>query len=173
MNAWIAAGLFLLLIAFLALLFWAMVNTPGAVKIGKPAPDFTLTSFKGNTYSTADLRGMVIVVNFWGSWCGICRDEADELQAAWEGYRKSGKVAFLGVDFADNAADGKAYLEAYNVTYPNGEDTNSSISRLYGVDGVPETFIIDQEGILAYVKIGGFASLDEIRTAVDTVLEGE
>ncbi len=123
--------------------------------------------FDGNVIHTADLTGKVILVNFWASWCNPCEEEAAELEQAWRLYRDSGDVVFLGVDYVDTEAEAKAYLAKFDITYPNGPDLRTQISQLFRIRGVPETYIINREGKLVFVKIGPFASLGEIQQAIE------
>lgn len=134
------------------------------------APDFTLTTFDGQVYKLADLRGKVVVVNFWASWCKPCEQEAAELEDAWKFYQPGGNVVFLGVDYVDTEPKALAYLKKFNITYPNGPDLRTKISQDYRISGVPETYIIDQNGALAGRKIGPFTSLTEIKAMIDPLL---
>ncbi|MBI5668816.1 MAG: TlpA family protein disulfide reductase [Chloroflexi bacterium] len=109
------------------------------------APDFTLTTLTGETYKLSDLKGQVVVINFWASWCGPCRVEAPELQKVWDSYKDKG-VMFLGVAYTDTERGAKAFIQQYNQTYPNGLDIGTKISDLYNIQGVPETFIVNQKG---------------------------
>ncbi|MGH2618965.1 MAG: TlpA family protein disulfide reductase, partial [Anaerolineales bacterium] len=90
----------------------------GPVGIGSRAPEFTLSTFEGGQVSTADLKGQVIVINFWASWCKPCEQEALALEQAYRTYRGQG-VAFLGVDYVDTEREALAYLERLGVSYPN------------------------------------------------------
>jgi cytochrome c biogenesis protein CcmG/thiol:disulfide interchange protein DsbE len=109
------------------------------------APDFELTTFEGNTFRLSDLRGKVVVVNFWASWCVPCRDEAPTLQSLWERYRGQGFV-LVGVDYADTESGARNFIKEFGITYPNGPDTGTRISDEYNIQGVPETFVVDQQG---------------------------
>lgn len=109
------------------------------------APDFSLTTLDGQQYRLADLKGQVVVINFWASWCGPCRVEAPELQKVWDKYKDKG-VTFLGVAYTDTERGAKAFIQQYSQTYPNGLDIGTKISDLYNIQGVPETFIINKEG---------------------------
>jgi cytochrome c biogenesis protein CcmG, thiol:disulfide interchange protein DsbE len=109
------------------------------------APDFALTTFEGDTFRLSDLRGKVVVLNFWASWCGPCRDEAPTLQSLWERYREQG-VIVVGVDYADTESGARKFIEEFGITYPNGPDMGTRIADEYNIQGVPETFVINQQG---------------------------
>lgn len=113
------------------------------------APDFTLNTLDGEPFRLSDQRGKVVVINFWASWCGPCRDEAPALQRLWERYRDQG-VVILGVTYADEPDDSRAFMQEFGLTYPNLDDARSEVSKnLYHITGVPETFVIDQAGNVA------------------------
>ncbi len=167
-GQWLAWGGLLVLLAVLAL---GLLRTQrGPVAPGERAPDFTLTTFDDDQILFDDLRGKVVVLNFWASWCKPCESEAAELEAVWKEYEPGGQVIFLGVDYVDTEREALAYLRRFNITYPNGPDLGTRISQAYRMSGVPETYIIDRDGTLAYVKIGPFLSVDEIRAAIDPLL---
>jgi cytochrome c biogenesis protein CcmG/thiol:disulfide interchange protein DsbE len=111
------------------------------------------------------------VINFWASWCQPCASEAADLQRAWEKYRAGNKVIFLGVDYVDTKPEATSYLTQYNITYPNGPDLGTRISQTFHIQGVPETYIIDRNGKLAFKEIGPFASEDAITSIVDSLLK--
>jgi cytochrome c biogenesis protein CcmG/thiol:disulfide interchange protein DsbE len=168
---WAVISAFVVLLGFLGILGWGLRNAQqGPVKIGQPVPEFRLTTFDGQSVSTKDLRGKVIVVNFWASWCKPCEQEAAELEKAWQIYRDTEEVYFFGVDYVDTETQAKQYLEKFNITYPNGPDLRTSISQLFRITGVPETYVIDQDGNLANAKIGVFESLTEIRAMIDPLI---
>ncbi|MHC1781687.1 MAG: TlpA family protein disulfide reductase [Anaerolineaceae bacterium] len=172
LPVWVIALAFILLIGFLTLLWMGMRRSKaGPISVGKDVPAFTFTSFEGQTTETADLNGKVIVLNFWASWCKPCEQEAAEMETAWKKYQPDGEVVFLGVDYVDTEPEARRYLEKFAITYPNGPDLRTSISQLFRIRGVPETYIIDQEGKLAYVKIGPFSSVEEIESMIEGLLK--
>lgn len=154
--AWTAVIGLLLLVGF-----GLLRSNRGPLQIGQPAPDFVLTTFEGMEINTADLRGQVVVVNVWASWCVTCVDEAEFLERAYQMFKDQG-VVFLGVDWSDTESKALAYLERYGITYPNGPDLSQQIFIDYRVNKVPETFIIGPDGNLAGMKIGAFYSFEEI-----------
>lgn len=143
----------------------------GQVGQGEKAPDFTLHTFDGAVYKLSELKGKVVVVNFWASWCESCKPEAADLEQAWNMYKPRGDVFFLGVDYVDTEPEALAYLDEFGITYPNGPDLKTRISQAFRIRGVPETYIIDQEGMIAHRQIGPFRSLDDILAVIDPVLE--
>jgi cytochrome c biogenesis protein CcmG/thiol:disulfide interchange protein DsbE len=159
--AWIVVVGLLILVGF-----GLLRSNRGPLQVGQPAPDFDLTTFDGTEISTTDLRGKVIVVNVWASWCVTCVEEAELLERAYQMYKDQG-VIFLGVDWSDTESKALAYLERYGITYPNGPDLSQQIFIDYRVNKVPETFIIGPDGNLAGIKIGAFSSYEEIIDMVD------
>lgn len=153
----------------------------GTVQPGATIEDFTFALFEGYEYNgqsqikLSDLRGKVVVINFWASWCKPCEQEAAELQAAWKEYEPTGQVVFIGADYVDTPNEANVYLKKFNITYPNGEDRDVEnerpLSQYFRIKGVPETYFIDKNGVLQYVQVGPFSSIDQIRAQIDPLLK--
>jgi cytochrome c biogenesis protein CcmG/thiol:disulfide interchange protein DsbE len=159
------------LLTLLGILAWALIrNRQGPVSIGSQVPDFTLTTFEGENIKLSDLKGKVVVLNFWASWCKPCEEEAADLEAAWRHYQPRGDVVFLGVDYVDTEPEARAYLEKFDITYTNGPDLGTRISQAFRITGVPETYTIDQEGLLRHMQFGPFPNLESILKVVDPLL---
>jgi cytochrome c biogenesis protein CcmG, thiol:disulfide interchange protein DsbE len=132
------------------------------------APAFEFTTFDGETVSLADLRGKGVVLNFWASWCDPCRAEAELLEATWRREQNNG-IVFIGLDYLDQEHSAKAYLEEFDITYPNGPDLQSAAARRYGIQGVPETFFIDPEGNISSLVIGPIATEADLNGRLDAI----
>jgi cytochrome c biogenesis protein CcmG, thiol:disulfide interchange protein DsbE len=148
-----------------------LMNQRGPIQQGQPVPDFTLKTFEGQEIALADLRGQVVVINFWASWCKPCEQEAPDLEAAWRHYQPGGEVMFLGIAYTDTDRKSRAYLEKFDITYPNGLDWRTQISHRYRVTGVPETFILDKDGLLVHYKQGPFLSQAELMALIEPLLK--
>jgi thiol-disulfide isomerase/thioredoxin len=116
------------------------------------APDFTGTTLAGSRLSFSSYRGRVVVLNFWGSWCGPCRQEAPSLAAAAQHYQPAG-VAFLGVDERDTQASATAFERSFGITYPSLADPSSLVAldftSVIPLAGTPTTLVIDRTGRIA------------------------
>jgi cytochrome c biogenesis protein CcmG/thiol:disulfide interchange protein DsbE len=150
--AWIAAGAIALIV--LALLGYGLLASPfEPPQIGDPVPDFQLTAFDGSSMNLGTEQGRVVVVNFFASWCAPCRQEAADLEQTWRDYQDRG-VQFYAIAYKDAASKAQAFQETFDVSYPYAIDPGNRTSRTYGVTGVPETFVIDQQGLLVHHFVG-------------------
>lgn len=156
-------------IGFLLILGYGLQSRSASL-VGAPAPDFALSLFDGEELSLADLRGSAAaVVNFWASWCVPCRDEAPILERLWREHEGQG-VVFVGVNFRDVPAKAMAFIEEFDVTYPNGLDPYNRVSKAYGITGVPETFLIARDGQVVEHYIGPVSEAS-LRSALEEVLQ--
>lgn len=165
----LTASVWIGVLGLLLLLAWGVAfGTRGRVRSGvvvnsfaanvrvlqRPANDFTVKLFQsGETFRLSDYRGQVVVMNFWASWCVPCREEAPVLEQTWRAYKDRG-VVFLGVDIWDSDADALKFLNEFRITYANGPDPSGKIAVDYGVTGIPETFFITKDGMIASKAIG-------------------
>jgi cytochrome c biogenesis protein CcmG, thiol:disulfide interchange protein DsbE len=160
------------ILSLLVLLYFGLlVSQKGPVEHAQQVPNFSLTTFAGEEINLADLRGKVVVINFWASWCKPCEQEAPDLENAWRYYQPRGDVVFLGIGYIDTEPEARAYLQKFQITYPNGPDLRTRISQAFRIRGVPETYIVDQEGRLADKKIGPYTSLAQIKGMIDPLLD--
>jgi cytochrome c biogenesis protein CcmG/thiol:disulfide interchange protein DsbE len=141
----------LVVVALIALLLYGVFRSGSGDDVlamrERPAPEFTLSLFDGGEISLADFAGEVVVVNFWASWCDPCKSEAPVLEESWQTYRDRG-VALIGVNTDDTEDGARAFIDDYGLTYYNGSEPGS-LSVEYGVLGLPETFFIDRDGVIA------------------------
>jgi peroxiredoxin len=120
--------------------------------VGAPAPDFTLLTVDGESLRLSDLRGKVVAVNFWATWCAPCRLEMPDLQERAE--RFPDRLAVIGVNFAETAEEVAAFRREVGVDFPLLLDPEADVQRLYRVLGYPTTFFIDEEGTIRLQHIG-------------------
>ncbi len=180
-RGWILMGSAVPLIALFALLGWALARSGGnpsgfgvnselgeVAVASERAWEFSLSLLDGGTLALADLRGKVVMVDFWASWCPPCRIEAPVLAKVYREYAGQ-PVEFVGVDIWDARQDARQFISKYGVSYPSGVDAEGTIAINYGVRGIPEKFFIDREGILVKKIIG---PVDEatLRETLDELL---
>jgi len=156
----------------LALLAYGFTLNPRDIPsplVGRPAAAFALTTFEGQPLTLEGLRGRVVVVNFWASWCyPACYEEAPALERGWLAYRDRG-VTFVGIDIQDKPEAGAKFIEDFKLTFPNAPDPTGRVSVDYGVYGVPETFFIDRQGRIR-AKHAGALTDEAIRKQVERLL---
>jgi cytochrome c-type biogenesis protein CcmF len=140
---------------------WAMWGIPhgvirsrgGRPAVGQPAPPYELTLLDGSPLALEDLHGKVTVMMFWNAQCPVCKQTMPELQTLWETYSAQ-DVIVLGISVGDSQAAAQRVVEEMGTSYPTGLDMDGSIARRYGVTGVPEIFVLDRSGRVAYVYVG-------------------
>jgi cytochrome c biogenesis protein CcmG, thiol:disulfide interchange protein DsbE len=163
--------------ALLGLLVWKVAKgsdnevTDELQRGGMPsAPAFSLERLdRTGELELASLRGKAVVLNFWASWCGPCRDELPILEDAWQRWRDR-DVVFVGVNIRDFRGDARAFIRRYEVTYPNVYDGKGSTVGRYGATGVPETFFVDTRGRVVYRIAGPVDEADDVDEGVERAL---
>jgi len=145
----------LLPIAIVCLIFlcFACGQGPQVAEIGKPAPDFTLVDTKGKTWSLSELKGKVVFVNFWATWCPPCREEMPSMQKVYA-FMPEDRFKMLAVLSNDDPALADSLAARIGCTFPILIDPESRVAKAYGLTGVPETYIIDKQGVLREKFIG-------------------
>jgi peroxiredoxin len=157
-------------LAALLLLSWAAAQA-AEMTPGSQAPEFTLKSLKDKNLSLREFRGQVVMINFWATWCGPCRQEMPALNALYEKYRSAGFV-LLGVDVDAESGSAAQMAGKLKVTYPILFDTEKKASALYLVSAMPTTVLIDRSGKVRYVQKGYLAGYeDKYQTQVRELLK--
>lgn len=149
----IPLGVFVVLVAFLAI---GLVHDPRTVPsplINKPAPDFQLTQLHNPSlnFSAQEMRGKVWLLNVWASWCFSCREEHPILLEL----SRSGEVPIYGLNYKDKREDALRWLQEFRDPYVlSAADTDGRVGIDYGVYGVPETYLIDRDGVIRFKQVG-------------------
>ena len=137
--------------------------------VGKQAPDFRARTLDGTrTIRLADLRGQVVVLNFWSSWCAACVAEHPTLARAWSRYRDRGMV-IVGMDFDDAHSAATAFASRLGIAYPVVGDPGDRTALAYGVTNPPETFLIGADGRIQSKWIGP-VPYDDLTSQVESLL---
>jgi thiol-disulfide isomerase/thioredoxin len=147
-----------------------LASSESPLQVGAPGPGFQLNSNSGKPISLADLKGQIVLVNFWASWCGPCRQEMPILEQLNQKYHSKG-VALIGVNVEPDSAAATAWLKATPVSFPILFDVDSKVSKLYEVQGMPNTVILDRKGVVRYIHRGYSPGaeneyLDQIRALI-------
>jgi cytochrome c biogenesis protein CcmG/thiol:disulfide interchange protein DsbE len=161
----------------LALLVWRVVHQDkgAAAQLAKGkrpvAPAFQLSRLdRSGKLSLASLRGKVVVLNFWASWCSPCKTEAPRLEEAWKRYRARG-VVVIGVDSQDFSGDARRFMRRHGLTYPNVHDGPGDVLPKYGVTGFPETFFVGRDGRLVGERVAGEISDEKLTAGIERALK--
>lgn len=131
-----------------------------------PAPPFTIEQLGGGTISLDDVRGKVVVLNFWATWCLPCQEETPDLQAVYSQFKNEG-LAIIGVDLFDQEraqgrglADVQAFTSRFGVRYPIGLDRGGSVAKQYAIAPIPTSYFIDQQGRVRFIRVGKLSRQD-------------
>ncbi|HEU5140864.1 MAG TPA: TlpA disulfide reductase family protein [Bacillales bacterium] len=124
-------------------------------KVGSEAPNFTLPSLDGKSYSFSEAKGKPIVLNFWNSWCGPCKKETPELVKLYNQHK--GQFRMIGINItanSDTVGAVKLFVQDYNMTYPVLLDKKGKVSSRYRVHSIPTTYLIDENGVIVAKFVG-------------------
>jgi peroxiredoxin len=137
------------------------VTTAHAVQPAAPAPDFTLRAMSGPNQRLNELRGQVVMLNFWATWCGPCRQEMPHLNRLYEKYRASGFV-LLGVNVDDEPRNAVDLAKKLGLAFPVLLDTDKKVSGLYELNTMPSTVLIDRDGKVRYLHRGYLSGYEDV-----------
>jgi len=145
-----------------------------APREGFAAPDFRSTLLGGGEIALSDLRGKVVIVNLWASWCPPCRAEMPALQEVYEAYRDRGfEILAVNTTYQDSQAAAARFVQEYGLSFPVPLDQTGEVSRSYLLRALPTSFFIDRDGVIRSVIIGGPMSKTTIQTTVEALLGGD
>jgi thiol-disulfide isomerase/thioredoxin len=133
------------------------------IRYNAPPPNFAIPTPHGTEYLT-DLRGRVVVLNYWATWCEPCKDEMKYFQRAERTFGNRVRIVTISDDLHDVAA---SYFRLWNIDFPVVEDESDVIKRIYSITKIPVTLVLDPEGRVSYVSVGGL-NWDELRDAIQT-----
>lgn len=144
----------------------------GPPRIGEPAHEYAATTLEGDTVSLSSLRGQVVLLNLWATWCAPCRAETPYLQSIYQEHRDRGfTIVGISMDTGDARDDIAMFVDEYDVGYTILHDPRMRGMELYQVLGLPATFLIDREGVLRWMRYGPIPEGDpEFLRALEDVL---
>ncbi len=163
-------------------IFWTVISRvspdqsqaqAGSVpKEGFTAPDFTLSLLDGGEIALSELRGQVVLVNFWTSWCPPCRQEMPAIESVYRSYKDIGLVVIgLNLTAQDSKQEAAAFAQEVGVTFPIALDLDNSVGNLYRVTALPTSFFVDRKGVIRSVIVGGPMSEAVIQSKVEELLQ--
>lgn len=136
------------------------VVTEEGNQVGQRAPDFTATLIDGSSVSLSDYRGKFVLLDFWATWCEPCREEIPSLQKAYE---ERDNLVVLAIDFLEDEGTVSAFARTNKITFPMALDLTGEVNYLYKVSGYPTNYLINKEGIIIDISLGGMPSLHQVK----------
>ena len=137
--------------------------------IGKPAPDFQLSTPDGQPVSLSHLKGKPVLINFWATWCGPCRMEMPYLQQVYDEWRGKGLV-LLAINIGESPSQVAEFMQSQGLSLPVLLDGEENIAVMYNVRAIPTTFFIDGDGIIQDMKVGAFQNKAEIESSLSKLV---
>ncbi|MGG3805871.1 redoxin domain-containing protein [Metabacillus fastidiosus] len=156
MKKILAIGLLIFLVGYAVWSFVSPKEPKVAAELGSKAPDFELETLDGKTVNLSDFEGKKVFLNFWGTWCGPCKEEMPDMEKIHKTYGND--VVILAVNKTSrekNLNTVNQFIHKYNLTFPIALDKEDNVNTQYEVIGLPTSYFIDEKGIITNVRIGG------------------
>jgi DsbE subfamily thiol:disulfide oxidoreductase len=134
-----------------------------------PAPSFSMETLDGSTVSLDEMRGDIVVINFWATWCLPCRQEAPAFRRLSEEYESKG-VRFLGINERDDRASAQTFVREFRLDYPSVFDPSGSLAFDFELYAMPTTFVVDPDGVIRY-RFVGYLTETDLRGAIEDLLQ--
>jgi thiol-disulfide isomerase/thioredoxin len=155
----------LLLITALLVFAGCAGESTSDLSIGSKAPDFELYDLEGEIHKLSDYKGQPVLLNFWATWCGPCRSEMPHLEEVYEEWKDKG-LTFFAVNVGESSTDVTSFLDFFGFNMPVLLDSARTVSRKYGVSGIPTTYFIDEDGIIQKRIVGAFPDRESVENHV-------
>lgn len=145
------------------------------IEVGQPAPAYAATTLAGDSASLAALRGRPVLLNVWATWCHPCRTEIPELQALHERYAPRGlEVVGVSIDVGGEDDAVRDFVQEFGMTYPVWRDPDGRVSNVFSTIGVPDTYLIDRDGVIRWMHLGPIRMGDTtLVRAIEAAIAGE
>src|SRR5919197_6235623 len=134
-------------------LLYRPANPTSQADVGQLAPDFTLETASGGTIRLSDLRGKVVLLNFWATWCEPCRVEMPEIEGTYRAHQAGG-FEVVAVNLQESADEVRPFMKELGLTFPAALDRDGAVSRLYRARALPSSLLVDRQGPVQYVRVG-------------------
>lgn len=159
-----------LLISALIIFVGCAGENTSDLSIGSKAPDFELYDLEGNIHKLSDYEGTPVLLNFWATWCGPCRGEMPHLEEVYAEWKEK-DLTFFAVNVGESSTDVTAFLDYYGFNMQVLLDSARTVSRKYGVSGIPTTYFIDEDGIIQNRVVGAFPDRETIEKYVTSLFQ--
>ncbi|WP_082220344.1 thiol-disulfide oxidoreductase ResA [Domibacillus robiginosus] len=140
----------------------------GIIQENDKAPDFLLTDLSGEEQRLSDYKGKGVFLNFWGTWCEPCKEEMPYMEKMSQEYKEKG-VEILAVNVGESDFQVRTFVEQYKLTFPVAIDSGKEVQKAYGVNPLPTTYMINPDGKVEKIVVGGLVEEDQIRELFESV----